>query len=285
MFIAIDSNGNRTDSNEANKETKYFCPICGEDVKLKKGKINAPHFAHQNGACSDNWNYDMSWWHRKMQNYFSQEYREIIVTHNNRRHRADILIDNIVIEFQHSPISISEFNDRNCFFKEAGYRLAWIFDLSEQYESENIYCHEQRDLDYLMHWKHPKKIFSNIQYLSDSNKNFVLWFAYNDEDSDLLLLDKVIWTPINEYGERIMNRFMVSQYIKTMDYGFNPQELFYTKEDNFKMILNKTKSKYYFKIKYKGVKNEKNIQKNHFTHTCAFACIFSILCSGVGRSL
>ena len=34
--------------------------------------------------------------------------------------------------------------------------------------------------------------------------------------------------------ERIMNRFMVSQYIKTMDYGFNPQELFYTKEDNFK---------------------------------------------------
>ncbi len=212
-----------------------------------------------------------------MQNYFPKHFHEIVVQHNNHKHRADILIDDIVIEFQHSPISISEFNDRNVFFKKAGYRLAWVFDLSEQYGSENIYFQEYRTLDYLMHWKHPKKIFSNIRYLSDSNKDFALWFAYKDDDSDLFLLDKVIWSPINEYGERILNRFIVSQHIKTMNYEFNPQELFYTKEDNFKVALRQLKTKFPYEIKYKGVKEHRAIE-----YTCPRNKKFGIKLSSEG---
>jgi hypothetical protein len=256
MFIANDIFHNRIDARNAERESKYFCPICGNEVRLKKGEIYAPHFAHINGTCSDTWNYDMSWWHRTFQDYFPLECQEIIVKCGRRKHRADVLIDDIVIEIQHSPISISEFNERNNFFKEAGYRLAWIFDLSEQYASENIYYQENRGQDYLMHWKHPKKIFSDIPYLNDNNKRFVLWFAYNasEDNPDVYQLDKIIWSPINEYGERIFNKFIVSQYMKVMYSGFAPQQLFNTKEDNFKQILRKANEKYSFNVKISGDK-------------------------------
>ena len=256
MFIAINSDGNRVDSCDANKNVTYFCPICCQEVQLKKGEVNTPHFAHLKCSCLDTWNYDMSQWHKKMQNYFPQKFREVIVKYNNRKHRADILINNIVIEFQHSPISITEFNERNDFFKKAGYQLAWVFDLSEQYENESLYCKEQRNLDYLMHWKHPKRIFSDIK-LCDHDKNFALWFAHKSKNSDLILLDKVIWSPTNEYGKRSVNRFIVSQYTKAIGYNFDPHTLFYSKRENFKEILRKVKKELDCKIKYKGVKGHR----------------------------
>ena len=182
---------------------------------------------------------------------------KVVVQHNNRCHRADILIDNVVIEFQHSPISIAEFNERNDFFKKSGLKLAWIFDMSYQYNSESIYFQEYRGTDYLMVWKHSKKIFADIEYLSDNNKDFALWFAYKTESSDLYRLDKVIWSPMNEYGDRIMNKFIVSQYMKIIDYGFDPKVLFFNKKENFKQILQKVKCICEFKIKVVGISGHK----------------------------
>ena len=45
------------------------------------------------------------------------------------KHRADICFKDYVIEFQHSPISASEFNERNWFYTTAGYKLIWVFDM------------------------------------------------------------------------------------------------------------------------------------------------------------
>ena len=79
----------------------------------------------------------MSEWHQRMQSYFPKESREVVVNYKGRKHRADVLIGDIVLEFQYSPITAAEFDDRNSFFKNAGNRLAWVFNLS-QISDENL---------------------------------------------------------------------------------------------------------------------------------------------------
>ena len=59
----------------------------------------------------------MSDWHYDWQNQFPVDNQEIVFTKDNKIHRADVFINNTVIEFQHSPITEAEFNDRNNFYK------------------------------------------------------------------------------------------------------------------------------------------------------------------------
>ena len=90
------------------------------------------------GECTDHWHYDMSEWHRKKQSYFPIENREVVLRHKNKIHRADILINKTVIEFQHSPITAGEFMERNSFFNSLGLRIVWVFDISVAFESNNL---------------------------------------------------------------------------------------------------------------------------------------------------
>jgi competence protein CoiA len=131
MFYALNTKGVRIDAYEADEKEKHVCPICKNPVILKRGSINIAHFAHESNQCEDAWNYDMSEWHKRMQNYFEKDCQEVVVSYKGKKHRADVLIDDIVLEFQFSPITSAEFEDRNEFFRNAGYRLAWVFNLSQ----------------------------------------------------------------------------------------------------------------------------------------------------------
>lgn len=91
MYIAIDKAGNRVCADRADKENTHCCPLCGNELILRRGEINIPHFAHRANECTDTWHYDMSEWHYRMQNRFQPEEREIVVTHMGQTHRADIL--------------------------------------------------------------------------------------------------------------------------------------------------------------------------------------------------
>ncbi len=51
----------------------------------------------------------MSEWHKIMQNYFPKESQEVVVSYKGRKHRADVLIGDVVLEFQFSPITAAEF--------------------------------------------------------------------------------------------------------------------------------------------------------------------------------
>lgn len=127
MFVANDKNGKRVDADEGIKGEKYYCPVCKNEVRFKKGEIKSPHFAHITKMECDDW-YEMSEWHRKFQELFPEKYREVVITDGNEKHRADIKIGNVVIEFQHSPMSAEEFIKRTEFYGE-NHRLIWVFDL------------------------------------------------------------------------------------------------------------------------------------------------------------
>ena len=131
MFIAKDIDGNDVKIEEAElfeKENpgvkrKYFCPTCKNQVFVKAPKSDKvrTHFAHTK-KCSDDWKYDMSEWHRNWQNCFPKECQEVVMSNGVETHRADVCINNTVIEFQHSKITAEEVKKRNDFYTQAGYK-------------------------------------------------------------------------------------------------------------------------------------------------------------------
>ena len=104
----------RCHARNAKKGEHYTCPVCGGEVIPRQGAVKAWHFSHVI-PCMDNWNHDMSDWHREWQDKFPPQCQETIVEKDGVKHRADVLVDDTVIEFQHSPISADEVNKRNAF--------------------------------------------------------------------------------------------------------------------------------------------------------------------------
>lgn len=134
MRIALDQNGIRIDAKQASKSQSYTCPICGEQVLLKATKSSSicPYFSHRANTECDSWKSDMTSWHYEWQEKFPVENREIVLSCGDIKHRADVLINDIVIEFQHSPLSEEDFQARNEFYITSGKHLIWIFDMSEK---------------------------------------------------------------------------------------------------------------------------------------------------------
>jgi ssDNA-binding Zn-finger/Zn-ribbon topoisomerase 1 len=161
MQFANDENGVRTYILEAQESGNFFCPVCNAPMIQRRGQINIPHFAHRKGfLCSDNWKYEeMSEWHRSWQAYFPLENQEVAVSNDLGRHRADVLINDTVVEFQHSPMSAEEFQERNVFYTQCGYRVIWLFDAREAYRAfitaDSIESNAYR-------WKHPPKTITGL---------------------------------------------------------------------------------------------------------------------------
>lgn len=169
MFIALNKNKERVHISNIHDNENYYCPICSESLIIRKGNTNAHHFAHKNNSdCvnRDGWHYDMSDWHYDWQNQFPVDNQEIVFKNNGKIHRADVFINSTVIEFQHSPITESEFNDRNIFYKDLGYKVVWIFDAIER---DIEYLSDSNKGERVISWKNPirflKKIDCNNTYL------------------------------------------------------------------------------------------------------------------------
>ena len=144
MEYALTADHHRVHALDAEKGQEYYCPVCGNQVIPRQGEVNSWHFAHVT-SCVDDWKYDMSEWHRNWQNRFPESTREVVIEYKGESHRADILTGGYVIEFQHSPITSTEFERRNLFYTKAGYKVIWVFDETEAYLhrtplSRRIFC-------------------------------------------------------------------------------------------------------------------------------------------------
>lgn len=146
MFYALDKNDIRIHISETSNTETYFCQICNQKLKLisehqRNGQNISAHFSHigkpSNDSriyipCTDTWHYCKSEWHLAWQNMFPKEFQERVVSNGVEKHIADVLLNDTVVEFQHSSISIKEFRERNDFYNECGYDVIWVFDLSDQ---------------------------------------------------------------------------------------------------------------------------------------------------------
>lgn len=284
MFIALDESGDRVVASNAVRDMQYHCPVCGSPVILRSGLQNADHFAHVAGACADSWNYDMSEWHLEMQNFFPSEAREVVVKHNGIVHRADILIDNTVIEMQHSPITAEEFNDRNKFFQDLGYRIAWVFDVRDKMENDQIQYLDEETTTKLK-WNHPMRIFDVLnKRLSDHDKTFAIYLhLYDDEyDDEAPCIYRVVWTKGDDTVD--FSRFAVSEEGIDMGNVETSDEFFLPLMEKRKLYIHNrigalkqeaAEKCFSYSVKYIGEKG-----KSQSAYTCARTNSFGLKWSG-----
>lgn len=197
MFVAIDENNKYVWADDAEKNEEYFCPTCHNKIMLRKGEHNLVHFAHFAGECTDKWNYDMSEWHREWQKQFPLECRERVMYFGDEIHRADVFINDTVIEFQHSSMSQEEFEERNKFYLYKGYNVVWLFDLSEK----NV---EQTDRSFQYKWLWSPTIFNGFDPVRDKNISVYFQFedaSFNISDKEDGVIEKLSW--ISPYESNI----------------------------------------------------------------------------------
>ncbi len=194
MFVALDKNKNRVWRSEAEKGKEYFCPECQRPVIFRKGIKRSPHFAHKNGSCTDLWSYDITDWNRMMKEHYDVENREIVLNFKGEIHRADVLINGCVIEFQKESITAKEYVKRNNFFKKCGYKVAWVIDASNDFISGKL--SKVKEGEYA--WKGYKRYLLETDY---SNVAIILYLNYF-EDSNTEYFGKVI--SLNKNGRLVM---------------------------------------------------------------------------------
>ena len=225
MEFALDRDGKRVHAQDADKREEYTCPVCGAKVIPRQGEVNSWHYAHLT-PCEDDWEYDMSEWHRSWQEQFPKGNREIVLECDGEKHRADVLAYGYVLEFQHSPISAEEFNRRNAFYTKAGKKVIWIFDLigeinayRQQFRPPKLKCYDEwnrnNDNGGLWEWRYPKKCFKD--YIPHEQKNIILFFQIADTDFsnevDYYYIERVIWAPTYNFGKTSnFSRFKTSYY-------------------------------------------------------------------------
>lgn len=109
------------------KELYLVCENGNELIKYESDEKKS-HFKHKNCSCVN----EMTEWHRKWQN----EFDEIEILIGNRF--ADAVVNDYVLEFQHSSISKDLVIERNKNYQENNKKLLWVIDGNENIDIEKI---------------------------------------------------------------------------------------------------------------------------------------------------
>ena len=225
MFFANDNTGKRVFADDAATTplNSYSCPVCGGAVRLRQGDIKVPHFAHVDLKDCDSFTSDMSEWHLAWQERFPAECREVVLRADGESHRADVLYNGVVIEFQHSQLDWSEFRARNKFYTKAARHLVWVFDMRDHVWQRHIQLYDE-DIEQFSEkykWKWPSRTFDG--FLPHRAPNITLIFELmpgdDEAEEDEAYLAHVTWA----VPEPSFSRFIVQD--RTFDeYGLDLRE-------------------------------------------------------------
>lgn len=209
MYYAETIKKQKINIKNASVNGEYYCPICGERLQQKRGKHKQWHFAHRpNSKCTDHWHYDMTEWHKSMQSIFDEKNQEVVVTFEGQKHRADVLIGDTVIEFQHSKINPQDFCDRNDFYIKAGYKVVWVFDLSEH--CDNGWVYEDNETKHLYNWvTKPKNCLLYGPIPQNNMKDISICFMLNNDEHKNIVY-RVMWAKIDREGKPTYDRFYIN---------------------------------------------------------------------------
>ena len=134
------------------------------------------------------------------------------------KHRADVCYNNYVIEFQHSHISATEFNERNWFYNAAGYKVIWIFDFIEDNYTGKMEWYEEIPGKYYTktkyRWLYPSKTFRDFNPTEDDWVR--LFFQVCEPDNhdylnqDIGFLSRISWCIVDDdkVGKYSYKRFI-----------------------------------------------------------------------------
>lgn len=124
---------------------KAVCGHCGNEVRAKCGNIVVHHWAHVAAENCDPWYEPETQWHRDWKSHFGEERSEISIVKQGARHIADVLTkEELVIEFQNSPISGETIVEREQFYE----KIIWVINGEHFKDSFQIF-----DREYYQNWE------------------------------------------------------------------------------------------------------------------------------------
>ena len=197
MRFANNNHGLRVCADDAVREDEHFCPTCQQPLILKRGKVILPHFAHfPNKPCTDTWTYEeRSEWQRAWQSKFPPECQEVIVTHSQQTHRADILVGDFVILFQDTEITAKTFQEKTKYFQLGGKEVIWLVHAEEDIAA-GILRMNHRDRS-SMFWDHPPVTLQHLDLKANRKLHIILDMGKGN-------LRKVEWIAPNSNFERFI---------------------------------------------------------------------------------
>lgn len=166
----------------AEKGRSGICPLCGVPVVARCGEININHWAHE--SLNDCEGGEESEWHLGWKELFPIDCTEII----EENHRADVIYEGTVYEFQTKPMDPREMNARGQFWKERGYKFVWVLNTIGSRENFNFKIHPTF---VTFRWKMAKR---RLELVTDK---VILDFGENK----MLELRRVHWgAPVGGWG-------------------------------------------------------------------------------------
>lgn len=194
-------------SNGTLRSNNYNCICCGNVVTYVAGSYRSkPHFRHKHEeSCIDYLNYSSitqdandrienrkSKFHQDWQSFFSQDVTEVKIKENNKLHIADICLqnsspyhivddkganifsknfNNLVIEVQHSHISLSDAKQREQFYCTDNRILVWIVNISHIKHIVEQYITVTQDKIRILF---PEKQHSGLSNIIKGSKNAII---------------------------------------------------------------------------------------------------------------
>lgn len=156
----LDFLNNKNLMNEIKNKSKYLvCIMNNELIKYESTKKQC-HFKHKNNSYNS-----MSQWHKNWQNCFDDDNNEVTI--GNRR--ADVLINNIVVEFQHSKITKNLVKKRNENYLKHNKQIYWVID-----------CNDAIVYELMSHNTYLIKIEKNIWKYNSFTDNEYVYLDIND---------------------------------------------------------------------------------------------------------
>ncbi|ALS01245.1 hypothetical protein ATZ33_07640 [Enterococcus silesiacus] len=117
---------------ERMKGKAYFCPACNHPVRIKNGKVKLPHFSHYNQSFCTLDSEGETIEHLALKEVFATWCEKQAIQYEVEKYlpalnqRPDLLIGNIAVEIQCSPMSVQRLVERTKSYQKHGYFPIWI---------------------------------------------------------------------------------------------------------------------------------------------------------------
>ena len=156
-------NGNKT---EPAPKLLGYCQACESQMVPKCGQHVLWHWAHKSRKHCDKWWESETEWHRTWKSIFPVEWQEVVQIDdtNHEKHIADVKTSKgLVIEFQHSPISLEEMESREKFYVN----LVWVVDGCRNELDKNFFSlslskpSPEQPNEFPLRWWGSSKLFHN----------------------------------------------------------------------------------------------------------------------------
>jgi competence protein CoiA len=178
---------------EALKKDKYFCPACNQQVYIKNGRIKLPHFAHFVKSSCSFYAEPETQEHLALKQVFAKwceqqqlpyEVEKFLPALNQR---PDLLIGNLAVEIQCSPLSIQRLIERTKCYQKHGYRPLWICGKKLSI-THNKLSELTKNLSY-----YSEKLGFYLWTADLEKKELVLFYHLEEDWSKKLYAAKKIW--------------------------------------------------------------------------------------------